>query len=146
MAISLFTATSQINARYQNAVIRNGTTNVSIDGNSVESTPEWISRNGVTLRYRQYSLSGLYSYVAKSYADALNTEKPSSNGAIGLVPAYSLVDFVVDWKISNFILLKANVNNALDLSYFTKRPMFYPGPGIWPSDGRGFQLSVQAKI
>jgi Fe(3+) dicitrate transport protein len=146
MAISLFSATSQINARYQNAVIRNGTTNVSIDGNSVESTPEWISRNGITLRYGQYSFSGLYSYVAKSYADALNTEKPSSNGAIGLVPAYSLVDFVADWKISKYILLKVNVNNALDLSYFTKRPMFYPGPGIWPSDGRSFQLSVQAKI
>jgi Fe(3+) dicitrate transport protein len=145
-ALSLFTATSQMNARYQNAVIRNGTTNVSIDGNSVESTPEWITRNGMTFRYRQYSLSGLYSYVAKSYADALNTDKPASNGAVGLVPAYSLVDFVADWKISKFILLKVSVNNALDLSYFTKRPMFYPGPGIWPSDGRSFQLSVQVKI
>jgi Fe(3+) dicitrate transport protein len=146
MALSLFTATSQMNARYENAVIRYGTRNVSIDGNSVESTPEWITRNGMTFRYQQYSLSGLYSYVAKSYADALNTDKPASNGAVGLVPAYSLVDFVADWKISKFILLKVSVNNALDLSYFTKRPMFYPGPGIWPSDGRSFQLSVQVKI
>lgn len=146
MALSLFTATSQMNAHYQNAVIRNGTTNISISGNAVESTPEWISRNGLTIRYHQFSFSGLYSYVAKSYADAMNTEKPSVNGAVGAVPAYTLVDFVADWKIAKSVSIKACVNNALDLSYFTKRPMFYPGPGIWPSDGRSFQLSVQVKI
>lgn len=146
IALSLFTATSQMNARYQNASIRNGTTNVSIAGNYVESAPEWISRNGMTIRFRQYSISGLYSYVAKSYADALNTEKPSANGAVGAVPAYSLLDFVADWKISKSLLLKSSINNALDLSYFTKRPMFYPGPGIWPSDGRSFQLSLQVKL
>ncbi|MBP6055133.1 MAG: TonB-dependent receptor [Cytophagaceae bacterium] len=146
ITLSLFTATSQMNARYQNASIRNGTTNVSIAGNYVESAPEWISRNGMTIRFRQYSISGLYSYVAKSYADALNTEKPSANGAVGAVPAYSLLDFVADWKISKSLLLKASINNALDLSYFTKRPMFYPGPGIWPSDGRSFQLSLQVKL
>lgn len=146
VAFSLFTATSQMNARYQNASIRNGTTNVSIAGNYVESAPEWISRNGMTIRFRQYSISGLYSYVAKSYADALNTEKPSANGAVGAVPAYSLLDFVADWKISKSLLLKASINNALDLSYFTKRPTMYPGPGIWPSDGRSFQLSLRIKI
>lgn len=146
VAFSFFTATSQMNARYQNAFIRNGTTNVSIAGKSVESAPEWISRNGLTIRYLHWSFSGLYSYVAKSYADALNTEKPSANGAVGAVPAYSLVDFVAECKIVKSLSVKASVNNALDLSYFTKRPMMYPGPGIWPSDGRSFQLGVQFKI
>lgn len=146
IALSLFTATSQMNARYQNAVIWNGTTNISIGGNAVESTPEWISRNGATLRYHRWSFSGLYSYVAKSYADALNTEKPSLNGAVGAVPAYSLVDFMLDWKISPALTLKSSINNAFDFSYFTKRPMFYPGPGIWPSDGRSFQVSLGIKL
>lgn len=146
VAFSLFTATSQMNARYQNAFIRNGTTNVSIAGKSVESAPEWISRNGLTIRYQHWSFSGLYSYVAKSYADALNTDTPSSNGAVGAVPAYSLVDLIADWKIAKSLSLKASVNNALDLSYFTKRPMMYPGLGIWPSDGRSFQFSLQIKI
>ena len=27
-------------------------------------------------------------------------------------------------------------------AYVDKRPLFYPGPGIWPSDGRTFNLSV----
>lgn len=145
-SLSLFTATSQMNARYQNATIRNGNTNTSIDGNAVESVPEWISRNGFTIRYQRLFFSGLYSYVAKSYADAFNTEKPSANGAVGGVPAYSLVDFVAEWKITKSIGLKGSLNNALDLSYFTKRPTMYPGPGIWPSDGRSFQLSIQVKL
>jgi outer membrane receptor protein involved in Fe transport len=34
----------------------------------------------------------------------------------------------------------------LDKQYFTKRPQFYPGPGIWPSDGRTFSGTVTIKI
>ena len=146
LRMSLFTATSQMNARYQDAIIRNGNANVSVDGKAVESVPEWISRNGIQIWYHSWSFSGLYSYVAKSYADALNTEKPSLNGAVGAVPAYSLVDFMLDWKISPALTLKSSINNAFDLSYFTKRPMFYPGPGIWPSDGRSFQVSLGIKL
>ena len=29
---------------------------------------------------------------------------------------------------------------------FTKGSTFYPGPGIWPSDGRGFTFTVGIKI
>jgi Fe(3+) dicitrate transport protein len=146
LAFSFFTATSQMNARYQNASIRNGNANVSIDGKVVESVPDWISRNGMTLRYRKLSFSGLYSYVGQSYADALNTEKPSANGAVGLVPSYTLLDLFAELKISSTLILKTAMNNVLDKSYFTKRPQFYPGPGIWPSDGRSFQMTVQLKL
>ena len=146
LALSLFTATSQMNARYQNASIRNGNANVSIDGKVVESVPDWISRNGMTLRYRKLSFSGLYSYVGQSYADALNTEKPSANGAVGLVPTYTLLDLFAELKISSSLVLKTAMNNVLDKSYFTKRPQFYPGPGIWPSDGRSLQMTIQLKL
>jgi Fe(3+) dicitrate transport protein len=39
--------------------------------------------------------------------------------------------------------VRAAVNNLFDLQYFTKRPQFYPGPGIWPSDGRALQLTAE---
>ncbi len=136
--LSVFSSTALQDARYKDATIRMGDENVNIDGNKVESAPELISRNGVNLRLRFASISVLYSYTAKSYADALNIEKPTVTGAMGAVPAYSLVDINTTWKISPSLLFRFNVNNVLDKSYFTKRPQFYPGPGIWPSDGRSF--------
>lgn len=38
------------------------------------------------------------------------------------------------------------INNAANKHYFTKRPTFYPGPGIWPSDGRCVNVSLGFKI
>jgi Fe(3+) dicitrate transport protein len=62
------------------------------------------------------------------------------------VPAYGIMDFNTTVRISKMILLKANLNNALNKMYFTKRPQFYPGPGIWASDGRGFSVSLSTKL
>ncbi len=143
---SLFTSTSFMNARYQDATIKSGTENVSIDGNKLESVPSCISRNGFTITYSVVSFSTLSSYTAKSFADALNTVEASTTGAIGLVPSYELLDFNLALKLSGKLKLQLNVNNALDEQYFTKRPQFYPGPGIWPSDGRTFSGTVSIKI
>jgi Fe(3+) dicitrate transport protein len=115
---------------------------VSIKGNFVESTPKVISRNGLTFRYRKLSITSLLSYTAKSYADALNTVQPPPNGSVGMVPSYAILDFNATYRISSKILLKFNLNNANNKQYFTKRPQFYPGPGIWASDGRGFCLTI----
>jgi Fe(3+) dicitrate transport protein len=144
--LSVFTATSYMDARYQDAVIRSGNTNIDIDGNKVESVPAVISRNGFTYKYRSVSLSALYSYTAESFADALNTETPSANAASGLVPAYSIIDLNFAVRLTERIKVQLNVNNLLDADYFTKRPQFYPGPGIWPSDGRTFSATVALKI
>lgn len=145
-SLSLFTSTSFMNARYEDAVVRLGNTNVNIDGNKVESVPSWISRNGITLRYSQVSFSALYSYTAESYADALNTVTPSASGAVGLVPAYQLLDLNFAIRLTEIIKLQFNLSNVFDEHYFTKRPQFYPGPGIWPSDGRTFSGTVSIKI
>lgn len=140
--LTIFTSTSFMDARYLKAEIRSGEKNVSIKGNFVESTPQIISRNGLTFRYKKISLTSLFSYTAKSYADALNTVQPSANGSVGLVPAYGILDFNATYRVSSKLLLKFNLNNATNKQYFTKRPQFYPGPGIWASDGRGFNLTV----
>ncbi|MFC3813233.1 TonB-dependent receptor family protein [Lacihabitans lacunae] len=143
---SIFTSTSVMNAKYLRAEIRSGDRNIDIEGNYVESTPRLISRNGLTFRFKKLSITSLYSYTAKSFADALNTVKPSANGSVGLVPSYGILDFSATYRISTKWILKGNLNNALNKQYFTKRPQFYPGPGIWASDGRGLGLSVSAKI
>ncbi len=145
-SLTLFTATAFMDAKYRDAVVRSGTANIPINGNKVESVPEWQSRNGITFKIKQVSLSGLYSYTAKSFADAFNSVTPTASGSAGLVPAYHLFDFNSKISLTRRFQLRLNLNNAFDRQYFTKRPQFYPGPGIWPSDGRTFSASLGIKI
>ena len=145
-SLSVFTSTSYMDANYQDAIIKSGNTNTNVSGNKVESVPNWISRNGFTLKYSVVSFSALYSYTSDSFADALNTTEPSISGASGIVPSYQLLDLNLAIRISDKVKLQLNASNILDERYFTKRPQFYPGPGIWPSDGRTFSGTVSIKI
>ncbi len=143
---SIFTSTSYFNAEYLGDSIRvNGKQNYSIKGKKVESVPQWISRNGLNIKYKKLSASLLYSYTAQSFADPLNTVIPSATGAVGLVPAYGLLDLNTTYRIGK-VIVRFNVNNLTNKQYFTKRPTFYPGPGVWPSDGRSVVLTVGVKI
>ena len=134
-------------ARYKNATVKSGNANISIDGNKVESAPDLITRNGAALRYRKFSFSILYSYTAESFADALNTVEPlKTTGAVGLVPAYGILDLNASFRFTKNLEARFNVNNLTDKQYFTKRPTFYPGPGVWPSDGRNYSMSFLVRI
>ncbi|MEZ0483799.1 TonB-dependent receptor family protein [Fibrella aquatica] len=144
--VSGFTSTAFMNARYLNANVASGTENRTVNGNQVESAPRFTSRNGVTLRYRSTSLTAQYSYVGMTYSDALNTAIVSANGAKGPVPAYGIWDLNATWRVTPWLNVRSSVNNLLNSQYFTKRPLFYPGPGVWSSDGRNAVLSVGIKI
>jgi Fe(3+) dicitrate transport protein len=139
--ITAFTSTAYMDGRYDNATARIGTINVPVDGNRIQSVPRWISRSGATLKSHRFSATLLYSYTDESYADALNTAVPSPNGAVGLVPAYRVVDLSTSFQINEMLSVRASINNLTDEAYFTKRPEFYPGPGVWPSDGRSINAS-----
>lgn len=145
-SLTIFTSTSYMNAKYKDAVIKSGNDNISIDGNKVESVPEWISRNGLTYRYSIASLTILSSFTSETFADALNAVIPNSTGATGLVPSYQLLDINLSLALTDHFRLQLNANNVLDKQYFTKRPQFYPGPGIWSSDGRTLSATVSLKI
>lgn len=146
-SLSIFTSTAFMHARYTDANVKSGYNNISISGNKIESAPDFTSRNGITLRHQKLHLSMLYSYTSDTYADALNTViPPPGTGAVGLVPGYGLFDINGGYKFSNAFELKLSISNLANKSYFTKRPMFYPGPGIWPSDGRNFSASFILRI
>lgn len=143
----VFTSTSFTDARYKDAVVKSGNDNININSNKVETTPDVITRNGVTYKYRRISVSALYSYTAESYADALNTVvPPKTTGAVGLVPSYGLLDINSSFKVLGNLDFRININNVLDKQYFTKRPSFYPGPGIWSSEGRNVNASIIFKL
>ncbi|WP_298350865.1 TonB-dependent receptor domain-containing protein [Runella sp.] len=144
--LSAFTSTAYMDARYVNGKVSNGKENQSIEGNKVESVPEWTSRNGIEFNHRWVSATLLASYVSASFADAFNTVLPTANGAKGIVPSYTLVDLNTTFHLTNRYTIRFGINNMLNKSYFTKRPTFYPGPGIWPSDGRSVVMTVGVKL
>lgn len=142
LTMIIFTSSAWMDSQYDDATVRVGFDNVSVDGNRVQSTPEVTSRNGLTLRNEVWSATLLYSYTSQTYADALNTKSSSANGAVGLVPAYGVWDVSGSWRISSNVTGRATISNLGNEHYFTKRPEFYPGPGVWPSDGRSVNLSL----
>ena len=144
--LSVFTSTALMKSRYESASVRAGEQNVDVSGNKVESVPDVITRNGVTLKAGIASISMLYSFTGETYADPLNTKIPSATGAVGLVPSYGLLDLNTSIHVSDRIKIRFNINNVTNEHYFTKRPTFYPGPGVWPSDGRSFTASIGFRI
>ncbi|MFZ1750178.1 MAG: TonB-dependent receptor [Saprospiraceae bacterium] len=145
-SLNFFTSTSWMKGEYTNATLAIGNENININGNQIESVPSWISRNGVNFAYKGIKTALQYSYVSESYSDQLNTETPSENGAIGLVPAYGIWDFNAVFSYKSTYTFRFGINNLLNHQYFTKRPLFYPGPGIWSSDGRSIVISMGVKI
>jgi Fe(3+) dicitrate transport protein len=145
--ISTFITASYMHARYISGQIKSGNSNVDLEGKKVESAPDWMFKTGATIRKQRFSFSALYSYTGETFADPINTLQPTpATGAVGLVPAYQLMDITVTYKVMKAVELKCSVNNLFNVSYFTKRPLFYPGPGIWPSDGRNISATVIMKL
>ncbi len=144
--LSGFSSTAYNHARYLNGRVLAGTDNRTVTGNQVESAPRWTSRTGLTARYGPASLTLQYSYVDQTFSDALNTPTASANGAVGPVPAYSLWDLNGTWRIKRGLTVRGSLTNLMNAQYFTKRPTFYPGPGVWPSDGRSAVLTVGLTI
>jgi len=146
LKMSVFSATSFMEGKYLSGRIRKGNENISLTGNTLETVPKWISRNGLQIAYRRAQLLLQGSYVSSSFSDPLNTLEPTPNGAAGLVPAYTLWDLNFAFRIHPLFQLKLGVNNITNQQYFTKRPTGYPGQGVWSSDGRGFQITLSTII
>lgn len=144
--LSFYTSTSLMKAVYTDAAIASNGENVNISGNEVESVPRWISRNGLNVGYKSLRGTLQYSYVAESFSDPTNVVEPTANGARGIVPSYGLLDLNFSFRFADHFMLRAGINNLLDKQYFTKRPLFYPGPGVWSSDGRSVVVSLGVKF
>lgn len=143
--LSVYTSSAYMHARYTKGNVVVSGVNTDITGNKVETVPDWNLRSGISYRFKYLSASLMHSYVSEVYTDPLNTEKPNASGTLGIVPSYHIWDANVACYYKSFNL-KFNVTNLADRSYFTKRPTFYPDPGIWPSDGRSFTVSFGVKI
>jgi Fe(3+) dicitrate transport protein len=148
--ISLFGSYSYTEARYGDFILVSKVGNTLIETNykdkRVENAPLNILRAGLSLQYKSILLTTQLSHTSDMYSDANNTHAPSANGQVGRIPAYTVLDMTATYTISEKLNLRAGVNNLGDVAYFTRRAGGYPGPGLMPSDGRGFFLSFGAKF
>jgi Fe(3+) dicitrate transport protein len=134
----LFVNTAVIDARYIH------TEDNSIRNRQVEMVPPVMIRSGTSVKYRSWGAAIQFGYTGTHYSDASNAKR-TATAVEGEIPAYGVMDLSLNytWK---WLRLEGNCNNMLNEKYFTRRAESYPGPGIIPSDPRGFYLTAQLKI
>lgn len=134
----LYTNFSLIDARYVN------TRNTAIADKLVENVPPVMVRTGVSFGNQRFNLTYQYSYQAKQYSDATNTEQ-TPTAVDGLIPAFSVMDLSASYNWRWFTVY-AGINNLANAKYFTRRADGYPGPGIIPADIRNWYATLQFKL
>jgi Fe(3+) dicitrate transport protein len=121
----------------------------NVIGNKVEFIPHLNMKTGIRAGYKNVLFSLQYSYLGKQFTDAENSLVPDDsdnrNGVIGEIPSYDVVDFSSSFTFKR-VTFESGILNLLDNAYFTRRATGYPGPGIIPSDGRSFYLTVGVRI
>ena len=104
------------------------------------------AETGVEIKVISGDEEASFIYENHIAENPLNTEKPNATGTVGLVPSYGLVDVNAGYRFNNHLQVRVQVNNLGNKQYFTKRPSFYPGPGIWPSDGRNMTVTAEIRL
>jgi Fe(3+) dicitrate transport protein len=139
-----FSASFFVNYTFLNAQYLNSNEPAVKNGNRVEYTPEHILRSGINLGYKKIKATCQYAYTSSQYSEATNAISTVS-AVDGLIPAYSVMDLSLSYSFKWF-MLSTSVNNLTNASYFTRRADGYPGPGIIPSDGRSYFVTLQVKL
>jgi Fe(3+) dicitrate transport protein len=138
-SLSLFSNFSLISAKYVDSK------ESSIEGNKVEFVPDIVFKTGVAFRKKKWSVSYQFSYTGKQFSDATNATY-TDNAIDGVVPAYCVMDLYGEYRFNRHFSVFGSINNLANAKYFTRRADSYPGPGIVPSDARGFYVTLQARF
>ncbi len=117
----------------------------TIAGNEIELVPNINAKAGIRIEKNSFALSGQYTYLGEQFTDATNAPEGFNGAVIGPIPAYYVADLSASYRIGKYFKVESGINNLTNNMYFTRRAEGYPGPGIIPSDGRNFYLSLQFK-
>ncbi len=137
LQLSIFTNFSLIHGEYlsgQSFVV----------GKDVELIPPINLKTGLNFRWKKFKASYQFTYVGEHFSDATNAEFVS-NATRGIIPSYHVQDIGLSYELGRF-QFQTGVNNLTNESYFTRRAVGYPGPGIIPSDARSFYGTVAIKF
>jgi Fe(3+) dicitrate transport protein len=136
---TVFTNIAFINSKYLASEEK------GVAGNEVEFVPSLNTKYGLRGGYKKLKASIQYNYTSSQFSDATNTVDGGFSAVIGLIPSYAIIDFSTSYEYKIF-KIEGSINNLANAMYFTRRATGYPGPGILPSDGRGFYITLQVKI
>lgn len=136
--LSVFSNVTWLDARYVTS------DESAFKNKRVELTPALLARTGLDFSWRKLQFSYLFSYTSKQYTDATNSER-TGNAVNGVIPSYYVMDINVSYQIWK-LKLTGGVENIANQMYFTRRATGYPGPGIIPSPGRTFFMTVSFKV
>jgi Fe(3+) dicitrate transport protein len=139
MKVSVFCNLSFIDARYTNSQ------EAAYMNKKVELVPGTILKTGIAFRKNRFAATYQFAYTGAQFTDATNAVF-TANAINGLIPAYNVMDFSAEYTFNRMFSIYGSINNLSNNMYFTRRADSYPGPGIIPSDGRSFYLSLQVKI
>jgi Fe(3+) dicitrate transport protein len=133
--LQLYTNATYIDARYFRS------SDQSIQNKKVELVPPVIIRNGLEFNFRSFAASLQFAYTGQHFSDATNAVRTTS-AIEGLIPAYAVTDISARYTFRRW-RIEGSINNIFNSTYFTRRAVSYPGPGILPADGRGFYSTIQ---
>jgi len=137
--LSVFSNLALINARYVNSK------EAAYQNKKVELAPDVIFKTGLSGKYKKFGASYQFAYTGEQFTDATNAVF-TPNAIAGIVPAYTVMDLSLNYKLSKYFTLEGSVNNLADARYFTRRAESYPGPGIIPADARSYFVTLQFKL
>lgn len=115
-------------------------------GKKVEYVSPVLLRGGLKIRHDRWSAQIQGSYNSSQFSDASNAVEASGDAVIGEIPAYFVLDFSARYALKKYFQFEAGVNNMLNAQYYTRRATAYPGPGILPSDGVNFYVTLQFQL
>jgi len=133
--LSLFNFFGYTDAKYTSGEFKN---------NQVEAAVKYINRVGIIYNDQHFSTTLQMNNIGDAYGDATNA-KFSIDPVAGYIPAYAVFDMSATYKPGRYTC-KAGINNIGNKTYFTRRTDEYPGPGIIPSDGRGFYIGITGRF
>lgn len=137
-SISFFTNIAWLDARYINS------SEPAFNNKKVELVPSLFVKTGITYKRKNIKATYQYAYTSEQFTDATNA-KYTTNAVNGIIPAYYVMDLSIEYIYKRFTF-GSGINNLSNNIYFTRRSDGYPGPGIIPSDGRSFYISLQFSI
>ncbi len=116
-----------------------------VQGNEVEFVPKVNIKSGVRAGYKKLKAAFQFTHLTDQFSDATNATDGGISSVVGIIPAYKIMDLSLSYEFRKF-KIESSFNNLANSMYFTRRATGYPGPGILPSDGRSFYLTLQVKI
>ena len=121
----------------------------NVVGKRVEFIPMINFKAGVQGGYKRWSASFQLMALSRQFTDVENSEAALAGdpreGILGPIPGYRVADLSGRYR-HELWSLEFGVNNLFNATYYTRRALGYPGPGILPSAPRNFYVGFQVEL